>query len=388
MVVRATLLSRRKLVALDGVRGLAILAVMLHHSSWRLSSATSAQQFFNWLMFQGWAGVDLFFVLSGFLITGILLDSRDAVNYFGSFYARRALRIFPLYYTFLLVAFLGFPFIAAATWLPVPADRWIYVTYLTNWEVLWQGPWRHSILAHLWSLAVEEQFYFCWPLLVWLVRPRVLLPGLLAGEACVIAGRLWWVLGHGASQAVVMATVTRMDGLLLGAVCAIVIRRYRLPQRFIRLMPVIAGMGISSYILAAMQAKDQDRLMETLGFPLLAVCFSLVVLYAVLTEGGTGPTQCLLTRRTLTNVGKYAYGLYVYHVPLFYFGDRLIARFAPASVINAGWFGYVSSAILITLSYQTAKLTYNGFERHFLKLKDRFEPTYETRAAAAQFANP
>ena len=334
-------------------------------------------------MFQGWAGVDLFFVLSGFLITGILLDSRDAVNFFRSFYARRALRIFPLYYAFLLVSLLGFPLIAAADWLPVRADRWIYFCYLTNWQVLWHGPWRHSIMAHLWSLAVEEQFYFCWPLLVWLVRPKALLPALLAGEAAIIAGRAWWVFGHGPSQAVVMATVTRMDGLLLGAVCAIVVRRYRIPARLTRIMPLIAGLGLIGYLLAAMHSKNPERLMETLGFPLLAVCFSLLIVPVVLNDGGDGFLQVLLSGRTLTNIGKYAYGLYVYHVPLFYFGERLIGRYVPRAIIESGWFGYVSSVGLIVISYQVAKLSYNGFERYFLNFKDRFEPAYVVRTVVA-----
>src|ERR1035441_7927813 len=109
MVVRVHALSTRKLVSLDGVRGLAILAVMLHHSSWRLSASTAPGRLFAWLLYQGWAGVDLFFVLSGFLITGILLDTRPAENYFSSFYARRALRIFPLAYAFLLFGFTFFP---------------------------------------------------------------------------------------------------------------------------------------------------------------------------------------------------------------------------------------------------------------------------------------
>ena len=88
------------------------------------------------------AGVDLFFVLSGFLITGILLDTRPAENYFQLFYARRALRIFPLYIGFLLVGLTIFPFAVARDWLPIPADRWLYLCYLTNWLAMWKGPWR------------------------------------------------------------------------------------------------------------------------------------------------------------------------------------------------------------------------------------------------------
>jgi len=379
MVVRVYALSTRKLVSLDGVRGLAILAVMLHHSSWRLNAATQPERLFAFLLYQGWAGVDLFFVLSGFLITGILLDSRPAANYFRSFYARRALRIFPLYFAFLLAAFGLFPFLIPADWMPVPGDRWLYLCYLTNWLALWSGPWRHSVMAHLWSLAVEEQFYFCWPLLVWLVRPANLLWSLLIGEGAVIAGRCWWVLHHGASQAVALATITRMDGLLLGAVCAILVRRYRLPERLVRRLPALASSGLILYVLMAVLASNSDRYAETVGFPLLAVCFAMVVLHAVLMDGGTGPIQKFLRQPWLTRVGRYAYGLYVYHVPLFYLGDRLIAASVPAAVRSSFWFGSLSSVVLAVISYQAAKLSYAHFERYFLNWKDQFEPEYASR---------
>jgi peptidoglycan/LPS O-acetylase OafA/YrhL len=376
VVVRKQALSARKLVALDGIRGLAILAVALHHSSWRLNATTIPERLFAFVLYQGWAGVDLFFVLSGFLITGILLDSRPAVNYFRSFYARRALRIFPLYFAFLLLAFGLFPFFVPADFMPVPRDRWLYLCYLTNWLALWVGPWRHSVMAHLWSLAVEEQFYFCWPLLVRLVHSANLIWCLLIGELTIIAGRCWWVAIHGPSQSVALATITRMDGLLLGAVCAILVRRYYLPDRLLRQLPVVASCGLITYLVMAIAAPNADRYAETVGFPLLAVCFSLVVLYAVLTEGKAGPTQAFLCKGQLTLVGKYAYGLYVYHVPLFYFGDRLIDTFVPARVRSSFWFGCTNSAVLIVISYHVARLSYAYFERYFLNLKDRFEAHY------------
>lgn len=376
-------LSTRKVVPLDGVRGLAILAVVLSHSVWRIESTGTIQQVLKWFYSLGWAGVDLFFVLSGFLITGILLDSRMAQNYFQSFYARRALRIFPLYCAFLLVAFTVFPYVVAADWLPVSRDRWMYLCYLTNWLALWQGPWRHSVLAHLWSLAVEEQFYFCWPLLVWLLRPGILLPTLVAGEAAVIGGRIWWVVTHGASQAVALATITRMDGLLLGAVCAILVRHWRIPDRLVRRMPWFAGIGFYLYVALAFRFGGSDAFNQTAGFPLLAACFALAVLYAVLTEGRATPAQALLCWRPLTTVGKYAYGIYVFHVPILYFGDNLIKKFVPQSVQVSTWFGYVSIAILFVVSYQMAKFSYNMFERRFLNWKDKFAAKYARIEALA-----
>jgi peptidoglycan/LPS O-acetylase OafA/YrhL len=349
---------------------------MAHHSFWFIQSTAGPQLFVKWLFSLGWAGVDLFFVLSGFLITGILLDTRPATNYFQSFYARRALRIFPLYAAFLTCGLALFPFFVARDWLPVPGDRWLYVTYLTNWLALWKGPWRHSVLAHLWSLAVEEQFYFCWPVLVWLLRPGVLLPTLIASEAAVIAGRIWWVSAHGASQAVSLATVTRMDGLLLGAVCAILIRRYSLPANWIRRFPWIAGAGLYLYAALALKFPGSEAFNQTAGVPLLAACFALLVLYAVSTDGHASRGQRFLGWRPLTIVGKYAYGIYVFHVPILYFEDNLIARFVPLTVRSETWFGYAAIAILIVASYQVAKLSYTRFERHFLNWKERFTARY------------
>jgi peptidoglycan/LPS O-acetylase OafA/YrhL len=266
----AAFVSSHKFTALDGVRGIAILAVFLHHNAWRIAPTNKFQIILSGLMTLGWSGVDLFFVLSGFLITGILLDSRRAKNYFLSFYVRRALRIFPLYYAFLLIAFALFPSLVASDWLPVAGDRWIYFCYLTNWLALWKGPWRHSVLAHLWSLAVEEQFYLCWPLLVWMLRPTMLFSALLVGEGSLIGGRIWWLLVHGPSQAVANL---RMDGLLLGAVCALIVRRPHLPKHFGRWIPWISAASFTSFLVLASKFKNSELLIQAAGFPLLAFCF-------------------------------------------------------------------------------------------------------------------
>ena len=204
--------------ALDGIRGLAIILVLLHHFEGCVPPSNivvgSLKATFNF----GWAGVDLFFALSGFLITGILLDTREANNYFGAFYARRVLRIFPLYY-FGPHSHPGScrTQASAAAGVPLAADQKLYFLYLTNWLALWKGKWGPNMLGHFWSLAVEEQFYLIWPLCVWLMVPRKLTK--LAISACVIAlvVRIFWVAHTGPDQAIVMATVTRMDSLLCGA---------------------------------------------------------------------------------------------------------------------------------------------------------------------------
>ena len=161
--------------ALDGLRGIAIILVMLHHFTYyRPTSGIDA--LIGSVLFFGWTGVDLFFVLSGFLITGILLDTRGSERYFTSFYARRTLRIFPLYYLVLFLAFVVLPkFPAVHPVLAGQADvppQWPYWLYLTNFSIADRG-WVHGWVDVAWSLAIEEQFYLVWPLVIWLCPPRL-----------------------------------------------------------------------------------------------------------------------------------------------------------------------------------------------------------------------
>ena len=112
-------------------------------------------------------------------------------------------------------------------------------------------------------------------------------------------------------------------------------------------------------------------------------CDLSVPLYAVLTEGAASPAQSFLCWRPLTNAGKYAYGIYVFHVPILYFGDVLIGKFVPPAVRASIWFGYASIALLFVVSYLTARFSYNFFERRFLSWKDRFAARYAREAAMA-----
>src|ERR1700690_217140 len=216
----------RNVRALDGIRGVAIILVMFHHFEGLIPPCNLGVRCMKLMLSYGWAGVDLFFALSGFLITGILLDTRHANNYFSAFYARRVLRIFPLYYS-VLIAILA---VAAVLnprphSVPLPADQKLYFLYLTNWLVLWKGRWGPNILGHFWSLAVEEQFYLIWPLGVWLlISPRLARVAVGASVIALLA-RIFWVLHSGPSQAIVLATVTRMDALLCGALGAILFRQ-------------------------------------------------------------------------------------------------------------------------------------------------------------------
>ncbi len=372
----AVALSQRKLVALDGVRGLAIVAVMLTHISLQ---QVALSPMLRGTFALGWSGVDLFFVLSGFLITGILLDTRQCANYFRSFYARRVLRIFPLYYGFLTFALLVFPYVVSPDYMPAPSHRWLYVCYVANW--LPHAQWH--VLSHFWSLCVEEQFYFIWPLLVLLVSPRRLLSFILTLEVTLICGRSWWLWSHSQVATVYGSTVFRVDGLLLGAACAVLVRQFRLQQRAVGALPWIALLFLATFVGGYHRLSHSGRHLFTnsIGFALLAISFAAFVLYAALAEGEPGWRQSWLHWKPLVLFGKYSYGIYVFHYPIFYFAERFSHRL-PYAIHQSVWFAWILIALESATTFAVAALSYNFFEKRFLALKDRFAPVYRQPASA------
>jgi peptidoglycan/LPS O-acetylase OafA/YrhL len=241
---------------LDGLRAVAILLVFLVHVRGLVPATKLPILLIQVYLGLGWVGVDLFFVLSGFLITGILLDTREARNYFRGFYARRTLRIFPLYYSVLTAVILIGMWIntsEVAEVLPLPADRWLYFTYLTNWLGLWKAHWGPdyaNFLAHFWSLAVEEQFYLVWPLMVWLIPSRFL-PRVAAALAVTAAIVRWiWVLHSGEQVAISLATVCRMDSLFVGAIAACIVRNAGVMQRIRTHLSGIATLSLGAFLCA------------------------------------------------------------------------------------------------------------------------------------------
>ena len=212
---------RGRLAQLDALRGAAILMVMLYHAGERSSSGLSP---LDVLAGWGWAGVDLFFVLSGFLITGGLLDTIGSPSYYRDFYVRRALRIWPLYY-----AVLAAVFVVAPAWFPAACSSAEYrqTAGVQGW--LWLGSPQVPVsfdgetslqtgwvtLVHLWSLGVEEHFYVIWPIAVAWLGVRRLHWACLAAIMAAPAFRLTAVLA-GFPRAAYLFTLCRMDGLAAG----------------------------------------------------------------------------------------------------------------------------------------------------------------------------
>jgi peptidoglycan/LPS O-acetylase OafA/YrhL len=313
----------------------------------------------------GWSGVDLFFVLSGFLITGILLDTRDSASFFRIFYIRRALRIFPVYFLYVL-AVLAFT---------RPAGGWWYLTYLMNWKA-GHGVSDHY-LGHLWSLAVEEQFYFVWPAVVYLVPRRRLAPLCLLLAVAAPLCR-WWV-GMGA-EAAYRLTPCRMDALALGALVSIAQREF--PARLKRWVPWVlipAAGGLLNIVLLRDAGFWGDPRMQTAGASLIAVVGACLVAVAATRPRSIVSGACDIP--FLRACGRYSYVMYVAQLVLLDPAQRLATALVPAAHPAARCAIFFAAAVVLTLS--AGWLSWRIVELPFHRLKDRFPYAPAAKAAGA-----
>lgn len=371
--------AESRIDVLDGFRGLAILLVLLFHFGAGINRRSAIDDWFGRITGSMWTGVDVFFVLSGFLITGILLKTRDRKHYFRSFYMRRTLRIFPLYYGFLFLCFFVFP-LFGMEFRHADGQTWWYVFYLSNVRQAFYG-FDHGVLSVMWSLAIEEQFYLVWPLIVWALPRRVLIGVLTAILALSIAGR-WFVFWKtGDPVFVYFFTLTRLDpivaGSLIAAYCAGDLSKL-MPLRRSAILACVASFAILVTMYtnrAGMVSFNWSRFQQATGFFLIAMCVA-ALLIVVLTEKRGSWMQKLFCSRFLCFFGKYSYALYVFHMLVAFLAQRYfmhISMFPPvfgSSLPLTLWYIFIATVVTIFLSL----LSWNAYEKHFLKLKDRFVP--------------
>jgi peptidoglycan/LPS O-acetylase OafA/YrhL len=363
---------------LDGLRGVAILLVLSTHVfALHLAPTAGIDGVVRQVTHVGWTGVDLFFVLSGFLITGGLIDTKGRPRYWTGYLARRCLRIFPLYYGALAFVFLLLP--RLVDW-PDPgyavlrANQAWYWAYAVNLLQAIHGTAATPLnTAHFWSLSIEEQFYLFWPLVVWAVPARRL-PVLAAGM--IGFGVLFRIFvcgtpGLGPIAAYVL-TPGRLDGLMIGAGLAAALRHGGLER--LR-APAIATGLVSATVLAAMMAVRgtdyEDPVIAIAGFPLVAAFFGSLLTLA-LTSRGT--LRALLSSPRLRAWGKYSYGIYLLHYPLIgVLDDKLGVRFERMTLGGSHLPGVIAlSVVALPLSFGVAWLSYHLYEKRFLALKRYF----------------
>lgn len=378
----------RHMPVLDGWRGLAILLVIFHNASYvspRNGSLVSSV--YHTGADAGWIGVSVFFVLSGFLITGILLDSLGQPRYFRDFYVRRTLRIFPLYYAVLLVAFLLVPLLpAAAAWgTVVERDQWWFWTYMSNWHL----PADYGVqgFGHFWSLAVEEQFYLVWPALVFFAGRRWF-PWIAAGAVVAAPLFRWWTMAEGMPLTAGYGfTVARMDDLAIGGLLAWGLRHEAWRARlFAARIPAIAvlSLGLLLVGIASGGLPPRTGLTVVAGQSLVSLLTAGLILATLGTEQFWERTSStLLAHSWLRGVGKYSYAIYVAHLPIHF----LLKGWAGGILAGAPplWYtplevAYAGLVLLLSLGF--AVISWNVLERPLLGLKEVWAPR-RPRAAAA-----
>jgi peptidoglycan/LPS O-acetylase OafA/YrhL len=342
---------QERLPQLDGVRGIAILLVIMHNT--QRYPLPHLEHLFD----SGWMGVDLFFVLSGFLITSILLGTKESEGYFKNFYARRCLRIWPLYYALLFLMFVLVPHVrpsyASIIFGARSSPWWAYPLFLQNFLV----PIPASAAGPLgvtWSLAIEEQFYLAWP---WAVRYCLSsqLRRIAVGVICLSPlARLYLSFHH---VVIYSNLFCRLDGLMAGALLALTVRSQTLhPHSSIRLAWV-------SLLLAAPLALLTDTLNARWIVHSIAVVAAASFVYLALFSAQKW-LQVVLTSRFLVYTGTISYGLYLLHkIP-----------FDVAQTFHLG--GHPLPVLLIGLvsSYALAALSWSMLEQPFLGLKRIFAP--------------
>jgi peptidoglycan/LPS O-acetylase OafA/YrhL len=371
--------ERAHVPALDGLRGCAIIAVLLLHFTSALGAPAGAparvvKQVFG----TGWVGVDLFFVLSGFLITGILADARGTPHRYRTFYVRRALRILPLYYGFVLLLFVVPPLVGARAYTTPIADQLPYWLHLQNFRPLTSG--ALSFAGHLWSLAIEEQFYLVWPLIVFSLSRRNVLRVCAACLAGALAYRIAGVLAGANLHTVYFLTPGRIDGLALGAAIALMTRGGGL-ARLRRIAPAVLATSAAVLAGAALHPSGFDpggAYMVSMGYSALAFFFGAMLVLAL--DAAPARLPRLLSGGVLRFFGRYSYGLYVLHVPLIKLGR--LAGVSPDPFAGTRWelpglLGYM--AVMTAASIVAALASWHLYEKHFLKLKARF--TYRPPAS-------
>jgi peptidoglycan/LPS O-acetylase OafA/YrhL len=319
----------------------------------------------------GWIGVDLFLVLSGYLITGILLKTKSTKGYYRNFMARRLLRIFPAYYLFVFVFFIVLPRIVPSNpeLAKLPGQQGWYWAYLANVRIFLHGDWDAVYVEHAWSLAIEEQFYLLWPWVVLLCSRRALMAVCLAAVPASLLVRCYLIsAGAGRAMAFVLMP-SHLDGLALGALLAVVMpAMVEKPDLSLKGLFGVGALGATMLVCLKFLPMSYEMKHLGLGVAVWSLIFASFVGFSVLS-----PSNSLLSRglscRPLVRVGAYSYGLYLWHQPLFRVLAPRIRGLHVPTLLQWSLMGIVGGV----LSFAIAAVMFEAFEARFLSLKRHFE---------------
>lgn len=342
---------------LDGVRAIAALLVMvLHFFGDESMAGNKIIDVLKVLARFGQTGVTLFFVLSGFLITRILLATKNNHNYFKVFFIRRALRILPLYYLYLIIIFCIIP-LFTNDFIPFK-ENWYYWIYLQNFAITFN--WLQNGPAHYWSLAVEEHFYLFWPLLIYYLNVKQIsrLIPVIIGLSLITR-----IILLKNNYEVFYFTFTNMDALAIGSLIAIMEFRNKLNFRnpgFYFLMFLV--FLIPSMVIGSFVSGQKLFIVQLLKLPIIAVSYFFLIL-CVITAPANNFFKKILSNRPFSFLGKISYGLYVFHpicfamcIKYFYFNNiflNIIIQFGVVLII--------------------ATISFYGYESFFLRFKNYFQ---------------
>ena len=367
------------LPVLDALRGMAVLLVISYH--WMLSYyALPVHGYLRTMIpiMDTWGcGVDLFFVLSGFLITRILIQAKGTKDGLKHFYIRRALRIFPLYYAVLFITLVAVPHSFREHALNMPNHHsatplWFYATNLA--QTFSHEKWIYGGLDHLWSLAVEEHFYLLWPMAVFLLPRRSLTYVTTALIVLAVATRFFFVQCLHDNSGAYLFSICRVDGLAAGALLAVLNMEGKLTKR---LNPIflfcLLGLPLGWYL------QHNTNVVIEFTFMHLACSLGFAGLLALAVLNHNWLPVRFLNNPVLRFFGLYSYGMYMFHnilrpplVPLtlIYGVDKPNNAAIAYGIVNLG------------LTLALAMMSYRLLERPFLRLKDKLAPSVDPPVTA------
>jgi peptidoglycan/LPS O-acetylase OafA/YrhL len=365
---------------LDGLRGIAVTLVIAFHVFKRAAYFTNhpVLLFISSVTGVGWLGVDIFFVLSGYLITSILLHTKDHSGYFQKFYMRRALRIFPLYITFITVILVLMPFLNPTFTRQIPAALPYLLLYQQNWMSIFGAVHLDAYLAATWSLAIEEQFYLIWPTVVYLCSretlTRISIGVILLSIAARILGVYFWDDPQQLAVFFYYNTFTRFEQLIFGALLAIAFTDPLWRERLRKVSWPTFVLSLAAFVILCVSLFPgvipyYSNIPLTLyGYTLIAI-FSAALIYILVSYPPQSWIRKLFRNPITAFLGKYSYAMYLLHMPV-----ALLLLEPLYDTRVRGWKMYL---LYIALTYGITILgslvTWHVLEKHMLALKKYFE---------------